>query len=105
MPGTVLNLETAKELNQLVTRFAAAAGETLGSLIARELALQPTEIALTSAPAVLGALKGPHAVVRGALDKAWAGHTLWALFELQDAIAMAALLMMTPDDVIEQRRA
>jgi len=105
MAVTILNQGTGKELRKLFARLAGALGESLGSLIARELVAQPVEVAVTDAESLLAVIERPHAVVRGALDKDYAGRTLLTLFPVADACTMAALLMMTPDDVIEQRRA
>src|SRR5262245_21215363 len=105
MEVTILNQETGKELRKLFARRASTLGETLGSLIARELVAQPVEVAVTDAESLLAVIERPHAVVRGALDKDYAGRTLFTLFPVADACTMAALLMMTPDEVIEQRRA
>lgn len=104
MAGSVLKQGTTKELRKLLAQLAAAMAETLGSLIARELAVRPGELKALSLEELLGSLTRPNAVVRGALDKDYAGKTLFALFEVQDATAMAGMLMMTPDHVIEQRR-
>ncbi len=104
MAVTILSQGTGKELRKLFARLASALSETVGSLIARELLVQPVEVAVTDAESLLAAFEKPQAVVRGALDKDYAGRTLFALFPVADACTMAGLLMMTPDEVIEQRR-
>ncbi len=104
MPVTILSQGTGKELRKLFARLASALSETVGSLIARELLVQPIEVATTDTESLLAALDKPHAVVRGALDKDFAGKTLFALIPVADACSMAGLLMMTPDEVIEQHR-
>lgn len=105
MATAVLKPGTGKELKRLVAMLANSVAETLGSLIARELLVKPAEVEVCDAETILGALQRPHAVVRGALDKDYAGKILFTLFEVQDACAMAGMLMMTPDEVVEQRRA
>lgn len=105
MAGSTLKQGTGKELKRLLAMLTSAIGETLGSLVGRELVVRPGEVALLDAEALVGGLSKPCAVARGALDKGFAGKTLYALFEAPDAIAMAGMLMMTPDDVIQQRRA
>jgi len=49
MAVTILNQGTGKELRKLFARLAGALGESLGSLIARELVAQPVEVAVTDA--------------------------------------------------------
>lgn len=105
MAGSTLKQGTGKELKRLLAMLTSAIGETLGSLVGRELVVRPGEVAVLDAEALVGGLQKPCAVARGALDKAFAGKTLYSLFEVPDAIAMAGMLMMTPDDVIQQRRA
>src|SRR5262245_5877185 len=105
MAVTILNQGTGKELRKLFARLASSLGESLGSLIGRELLVQPVEVAVTDAASLLAVIERPHAVVRGALDKDYAGRTLFTLFPVADASTMAALPMMAPDEAIEQRRA
>ncbi|MGE3173714.1 MAG: hypothetical protein AB7O97_13905 [Planctomycetota bacterium] len=104
MSVTILKKGTGKELRKLFAKLASAISETVGSLIGRELVVHPVDVVVTDAETMLGSIERANAVVRGALDKDYAGRTLFALFELPDAVAMAGLLMLTPEDVIEQRR-
>jgi len=104
MAGSTLKPGTGKELKRLFAMLTSAIGETLGSLVGRELVVRPLEIELIDADGLLARLERPCAVARGALDKAYAGKQLAALFELPDAISMSGMLMMTPEEVIGQRR-
>jgi hypothetical protein len=104
MAGSTLKQGTSKELRRLFAQLSSSIGETLGSLVGRELAVRPLDLTVLDNEALLGSLPRACAVARGALDKGYAGKTFYALFEVPDALAMAGMLMMTPDDVIAQRR-
>ena len=104
MSTTTLNQGTGKELRKLFAKLAESIRETLGSLVGRELNAQPVEFSIGDAESLQAGLGRSHAVVRGALDKDYAGKTLCTLLDVGDACTMAGLLMMTPENVIEQRR-
>jgi hypothetical protein len=104
MTVTSLSLATGKELRKLLLRCANALGEAVGALVQRNLRVHPVDVFLADANELLATLPRPHAVVRGALDKDFAGRTLHLLFDLRDAATMAGLLMLTPEATIEQRR-
>lgn len=105
MAGSALKQGTGKELKRLVAMLSGAIAETLGSLVGRELLVRPLEAEAIDAEGLLAKIERPCAVARGALDKGYAGKSLLTLFELPDAISMAGMLMMTPEHVINQRRA
>lgn len=104
MPATMLKQGSGKELRRLFAQLASSIGETLGSLVGRELVVRPGEIHVHSPEDLVGALTRNSAVARGALDKGYAGKTLCCLFEAPDAVAMAGMLMMTPDEIVAERR-
>ena len=104
MPATTLKQGTGKELRRLFALLTSSIGETLGSLVGRELVVRPVEPEIKDVDTLLAGLARPCAVARGAMDKGFAGKAFHALFETSDAILMAGLLMMTPEDVINQRR-
>ncbi len=104
MATNTLKRGSGKELKQLFAQLTAAIGDTLGSLVAREIVVKPGEAEVMDVETLLAALPRPCAVARGALDKAFAGKALHALLEVPDAISMAGLLMMTPEDIIAARR-
>jgi len=105
MVGSTLKQGTGKELQQLFAKMTSAIGETLGSLVGRELVLKPGEVEVIDSEALVASLRRPCVVARGELSNDFAGRTLYTIFEVQDAVAMSGMLMMTPDNVIEQRRA
>ncbi len=105
MAGSTLKPGTGKELKRLFAMLTSAIGETLGSLVGRELLVRPQEPEVLDAEALMGRLERGTAVARGAMDKGFAGRTLLTLIEVPDAISMAGMLMLTPEDVIQQRRA
>jgi hypothetical protein len=104
MTATTLKPGTGKELKRLFALLAAAIGETLGSLVSRQISVRIDEPAIQDVDTFLAALPRPCAVARGALDKGFAGKSFLTMIEMADAIAMAGLLMMTPVDVVDQRR-
>ncbi|HEX5053661.1 MAG TPA: hypothetical protein VFZ65_17915 [Planctomycetota bacterium] len=104
MAASTIKQGTARELQRLFAILINSIGETLGSLIGREIVVRPGEAQVSDVESLLASLPRPYAIARGALDKGFAGKNLCALFEIQDAIAMAGLLMMTPDDIIAERR-
>ena len=105
MTGAPLKQGTGKELKKLFAMLAGSMGETLGSLVSKPIVVRPGEIAVVDVEAWLNALPKASAVARGALDKGYAGKSFATMIDVPDAIAMAGMLMMTPDHVIEQRRA
>ena len=104
MTATTLKPGTGKELKRLFAMLTGSISETLGSLISREIVVRPAEPELKEVDSYLAELARPCAVARGALDKGFAGKSFQAIIEVADAIAMAGLLMMTPEDVVNQRR-
>jgi len=105
MAGSTLKSGTGKELRRLFAMLTGAIGETLGSLVGKELQIRPDEALVLDGEALVGSLPRTFAVVRGGLDKDFAGKHLLTMFEAPDALTMAGMLMMTPEDVIQQRRA
>lgn len=105
MAGTTLKQGTGKELRKLFAMLAGSMGETLGSLVSKPIVVRPGEPTLVDVDDWVAALPRSAAVARGALDKGYAGKSFLTVVDVPDAIAMAGLLMMTPDHVIEQRRA
>lgn len=104
MAVTTLKQGTGKELRRLFALLSSSIGETLGSLVGREISVRPLEPELKDVDAYLNGLAKPCAAARGPMDKGFAGKTLLTLIEVPDAVQMAGLLMMTPEDVIAQRR-
>jgi chemotaxis protein CheY-P-specific phosphatase CheC/CheY-like chemotaxis protein len=103
-PGKVLSETEARTVKRLLASTANAVAETLGSLVDRQVVAKPKGLETGDAEAVLGKLDGNYAVVRGALDKDFAGRTFRVLFAAQDATTLAATMMMTPEEVIAERR-
>lgn len=105
MTATTPKPGTGKELKQLFARLAAAISETLGSLINGKVAVRLEEPTLQDASAFAAAQARNCVVARGALDKGFAGKSFLTVMEIADAIAMTGMLMMTPAEVINTRRA
>lgn len=104
MPASSIKPASATELLRIFGMLTSSIGESLGSLVGREIVVRPGEPEIVEAAAFTKSLPRPMAVSRGAMDKNFAGKTLHVALELPDAVSMAGLLMMTPDDVIHQRR-
>ena len=104
MSGSTLSNATDKELQKLFGLLANSASEAIGSLIGRELILEPTELSLTTADKLLQSLGTNHAAVRGSLGQSDSDSSLLTLVEIADARVMSGMIMMTPDEIIEQNR-
>ena len=104
MAAAALKQGTDTELHTLLDRVVRAIDETLSSLIGREIHVEPGEVLCQDPADLQGALKTAYVAARGAMDKSYEGKSMLTLFEVPDAVAMAGLLMMTPEDVIAQRR-
>lgn len=96
---------TGKELEKLVALLSASLADSLGSLVGQPVVIAAAQPALEEAATLLETLPRSCVVARGELDKALAGRCLATLLEVPDAIAMAGLLMLSPEDAIAQRRA
>src|SRR5690349_19361617 len=105
MTRHVVNPASAKELKRLCTALATGMRDTLASLTSKKVMITVGGMEVAGLEHLLASLEKPHAVVRGALDKEYAGKSLCTLFEVQDAAAMAGLLLMAPAETIEKRRA
>ena len=104
MAATALKEGTDTELRSILESVVSTIGETLSSLVGRDIQVKPDEMLVHDKASLLAALPGPSAVARGAMDKDFAGKYMLTLIEVPDAVSMAGLLMMTPDDIIAQRR-
>ncbi|MEO6595416.1 MAG: hypothetical protein ABIP94_11750 [Planctomycetota bacterium] len=104
MAASTIKQGTAKELRRLFAILTNSIGETLGSLVGREIVVRPGDAQIGEVEAFVASLPRSCAVARGAMDKDFIGKNLCTVFEVQDAVAMAGLLMMMPDDVIAERR-
>ncbi|MCA8976745.1 MAG: hypothetical protein KDC98_18630 [Planctomycetes bacterium] len=104
MAGSTLKPSSSKELTRLFALLANSAGETLASLVNRQVSVRPAEAQILDNTGLIADLRSPYVVAHGGLDKDYADKSMAVMFELQDAVAMAGMLMMTPEEVIEQRR-
>ena len=93
-----------KTIQKLFAGVTNAFGETMKSIIDRELTAKPGKLGYCESPdGFVGDLSTPQAVIRGSLDKDFAGKTVYVALPIADAITLAGLMMMTPDEVIDQR--
>ncbi len=104
MATAALKQGTGTEVRMLLERVVRSIEGTLGSLVGREIHVTAGEVSCQDPEDVRSSLAGPVVVARGDMDKGYAGKAMLAAFEVPDAVAMAGLLMMTPDDVIAERR-
>ena len=104
MTASTLKLGTNAALRKLLGMTVATIGETLSSLVGREIQVHGGELQMQEPDRLVATLPRASAIARGAMDKGYAGKSFMTGIELPDAITMAGLLMMTPDDVILQRR-
>ena len=78
--------------------------ETLSSLVGRKIEVAPIGFSSTTPDDIVAGMHGQVAIVRGALDKDFAGKTVRFLCEAGEATTLAGAMMMTPDEVIVERR-
>lgn len=104
MSDLVLQSTDAGKLRQLCTALASAAADTIGSLVGHPTEARPTELTIADAASLLDRMDRPCALVRCTLDQDPPGRWVMPMFEVADACAMAGMLLMTPDDVVAQRR-
>ena len=104
MVASQLKQGVGKELQELFGKLTATISDTLGSLVGRDLAIQPSKALVQTVGDLASSLPRACAIAKGDLSKDLDGKTFLTLFELPDAIAMSGLLMMTPDDIIAERR-
>ncbi len=91
-------------LKPLLDACCKSVQETLQTLVGKKIQVTPGALTATTPDEVAANLPGTMAVVRGALDKDFAGKTLLFLCEAGEATTLAGALMMTPDDVLSARR-
>ncbi len=91
-------------LKPLLDACCKSVQETLQTLVGKKIQVTPGALTATTPDEVAANLPGTMAVVRGALDKDFAGKTLLFLCEAGEATTLAGALMMTPDDVLTTRR-
>lgn len=104
MARATLARRECEKLLELFEQLAAASCETIKSLVGRDLTTTPGHATRGDRSDLLGLLAGPYAAARGELDKDFEGHSITALLAIPDAIAVSGMLMMTPDEVIAERR-
>lgn len=104
MADTTVKPGPAKELSRLCAMLTSTIGESLGSLVGRELVVRPGDLDVRDIESFARTLPRPFVVARGALDKSAAGKTLLVLVEVPDAIALGGLLMMTAEATVQERR-
>ncbi|MEZ5967247.1 MAG: hypothetical protein R3F56_25650 [Planctomycetota bacterium] len=78
--------------------------ETLGSLVGKRIEIEPKGFSATSPDEVASRLRASMAVVRGKLDKMFAGKTVRFMCEAREATTLAGAMMMTADEVLAERR-
>jgi len=104
MTAAALKQGTDTELRTLLEKAIDSIGETLSSLVGRDIHVERGDLSAQEPADLLASLPRTCSVARGAMDKGYSGHSMLTLLEVPDAVAMAGLLMMTPEDVIAQRR-
>lgn len=104
MAEQTLTSKETKKLKKLFSAMANAIVETLKPLIDKPLSITTGSLTITDSEEIIAALSGQAVVVRGDLDKEFSGKTLRFLFDAKDATAMASFMMMTPKEVINEKR-
>lgn len=102
--GTALKKGADQALHRLLQSLAGAMAETLRTLADHPVQIIPGAPGVAATEALIGRLPGPVVVVRGTLDKDYAGHTLRIVFPVAEAATLSGYLMMTPEQVVAERR-
>jgi len=95
---------TDRALRKLFAGVTNAFEETLRSIIDRELNARVADLGYLEVDEFLDRLESPMAVIRGGLDKDFAGKTLYIAMPMAEAITIAGLMMMTPDETLATKR-
>lgn len=105
MTKTAVKQRRDHALTDLVTKLLSAIGESLGTLVNRNLQLSPgCEMQLAPAHVWSSSQETSMTAIRAALEGGPEdGHCILAL-ETRDAITLAGCLMMTPEEVIKEQR-
>ena len=104
MLGTQVKQGGEQGIRKLLAGIASAMAETLRSSLGRSVSVRPGDTSLCAVDVMLGSIKSETAVVRGALDKDYAGKYLWLTFEARDAATMSGLATKAAEQVIDERR-
>ena len=91
-------------LEELLGSLAATIAETLNALVGRSLTAELGTLLETNPEKLLSEMNAQHAVVRGALDKDYAGQTVRFLSPAREASTLSDHLMMSADETIEEHR-
>ena len=91
-----------ESLPALLAGATAQVAEALRSLVDRDVQARPGELRRCEPAELAAALTAQAIVVRGALDT---GATLRFLIPAGEAVALAGYMMMTPEEVVAERRA
>ncbi|MHC4516298.1 MAG: hypothetical protein ACYTGW_13970 [Planctomycetota bacterium] len=94
-----------RELNTRVTGMVSAMAQSLGALVDRPLKMHAGEtMHIVDKQAWLDTLSEPRGLIRGGLDQDYDGKSLCFLFDIREAITLSCCLMMSPEEVIQERR-
>lgn len=105
MKDTATQQRNDKRLRKLVAGMVTAVSETLASLVDRPMQVVPSaQMRVQDVDDWLAGLGESHAVIRGALDKDFSGRHLLVAMDIVEAISLSGSLMMTPTEVINERR-
>jgi len=104
MVELTLNPGRTKQLSRLCSAMANAVVESLKSLVEQPLAITQGSFELVGSDRITADLPGQAIVVRGDLDKDYAGRTLRFLLDARDATALAGFMMMNSEEDIAKKR-
>ncbi len=106
MSEAVAKKRNDKALRKLVAGVVSAIGETLSSLVDHQLQVMPgTRVEIPDADDWLSSIGSSKSIIRGSLDKDFAGKHLLIALDHIEAITLSGFLMMTPEEVINEHRA
>ncbi|MEE9125527.1 MAG: hypothetical protein V3U11_00145 [Planctomycetota bacterium] len=105
MTSSAVTRRNDRELNTRVADMINAMAQSLGALVDRPLEMRAGDsMQIMDKRKWLDTLDKPRGLIRGGLDQDYDGKSLCFLFDIREAITLSCCLMMSPEDVIQERR-
>ncbi|MCA8943398.1 MAG: hypothetical protein KDB80_12615 [Planctomycetes bacterium] len=104
MSVQAINPDSATKLRAVLKGSSASMVETMSSLLGVSMEISNTQLVCVERDDILNAIDAECTVIRGALDKDFAGRRLRVLMTSTDSMTMAAIMVTTPEETIHERR-
>ena len=99
MSGTA----SSAKIDRLLGAMLSSGCESLQTLVSHDVKATPVSTTLIEPDELLGLIGSDHAVARGNLDRDFADQMVRVVLSAGNATALAGFMMMSPDDVVEER--